>query len=70
MSRTVTLVLAALALTAVTGCDEMIQRATTQQLGPTSLQDDAGPTDKDGECVTCAKFRARPPAGVNIPPSL
>lgn len=70
MSRTVTLALAAFALFAVAGCDDMIQRAVAQQ-GPTALaEDEEGLDGKDGECGACAKFRARPPAGINIPPSL
>lgn len=70
MSRTVTLALAALALVAVSACDELTQRVVAQQ-GPGALaQDDAPAEGKEGDCATCAKFRARPPAGINVPPSL
>ena len=70
MSRTVTLALAALALTAVSGCDEVIQRAVAPHAGPTTLKEDAGPIEGNGDCGACAKFKARPPSGINIPPSL
>ncbi|WAS96508.1 hypothetical protein [Nannocystis punicea] len=70
MSRTVTLALAALALTAVSGCDELVQRAAATQAGPTALKEDAGPVDGNGDCGSCAKFRTRPPSGINAPPSL
>ncbi|MCY1008453.1 hypothetical protein OV079_23425 [Nannocystis pusilla] len=71
MSRTVTLALAALALTAVSGCDEVVQRVAAAQAGPTTLRDDAGSMEGNcSDCATRAKFRARPPAGINAPPSL
>lgn len=71
MSRTVTLALAALALTAVSGCDDLVQRAAATQGGPTALKSDEAPIDGNGgECGACAKFRARPPQGINVPPSL
>jgi hypothetical protein len=70
MSRTVTLALAAFALVAVSGCDEQVLRATQAHTGPAALKDDGGSTDAGGECVSCAKFRARPPSGINTPPRL
>lgn len=70
MSRTVTLALAAFALTAVSGCDEVVQRVAATGAGPTALRDDAGSMDNCSDCATRAKFRARPPAGINAPPSL
>ena len=71
MSRSVTLALAALALTAVSGCDDLVQRAAATHGGPSTLKEDADALEgKGGDCGACAKFRARPPAGINIPPSL
>lgn len=71
MSRTVTLALAALALVAVSACDELTQRVVAQQ-GPSALAQDDAPAEgtEGGDCYTCGKFRARPPAGINVPPSL
>jgi hypothetical protein len=70
MSRTVTLALAALALTAVSGCDDMVQRAAEAHSGPSALKQDAGSIEGNAEGATRAKFRARPPSGINAPPSL
>ncbi|MCY1054771.1 hypothetical protein [Nannocystis sp. SCPEA4] len=70
MSRTITLALAALALTAVSGCDDMVQRVAEAHSGPSALKQDAGSIEGDVEGATRAKFRARPPSGINAPPSL
>lgn len=69
MSRTITLALAALALTAVSGCDELTQRAVDAQAGSKALQAENSSTEGSGQCVTCAKFRTRPPTGINAPPA-
>ncbi|MFY0540582.1 hypothetical protein [Nannocystis pusilla] len=55
----------------MSGCDEVVQRVAATQAGPTTLRDDAGPMEGNcSDCATRAKFRARPPAGINAPPSL
>lgn len=70
MSRIITAVFVVLAVTAASGCDDMIQRVTESQ-GPSALkQDDGAIEGKGGECGSCAKFRARPPSGINAPPAL
>ncbi|HEY8377489.1 MAG TPA: hypothetical protein VIK91_13430 [Nannocystis sp.] len=70
MSRFVTLALAALTLTLASGCDEIVQRAAAAR-GPSALAQEGAPADgNEGECGACAKFRTRPPSGINVPPSL
>jgi hypothetical protein len=71
MSRTrlFALAVAALAGATLSACDPVAQVQSAAVRGGGSdvkLSEDA----EKNECVTCAKFRARPPSGINVPPSL
>lgn len=66
-ARSFALALAALAGLAASGCDALVQESVARQ-GVTELkQADAS---QEGECASCLKFKARPPSGINAPPSM
>jgi hypothetical protein len=69
-SRLFALAAAALAGATLTACDPVaqVQSAMMSRDGGSDvkLSDDA----EKNECTTCAKFRARPPSGINVPPQL
>lgn len=71
MSRTRLFALAAAALAGgmLSACDPaaQVQSAMTRGGGSDVKLSEDG---EKNECVTCAKFRARPPSGINVPPSL
>lgn len=62
------LVLAALSLTALPACEEL--RAQTRARGVDALQSVDTAADEEGksDCMTCRKWSAKPPSGVNAPP--
>lgn len=64
--KTLKLVLPALALALLPACEDLAARA--QSHGATA--DLAPPVEgtKVMECMTCRKWSARPPSGVNSPP--
>lgn len=67
-ARSSALTLAAFALAAAAaGCDPLVQQTVGRQ-GVTALQQ--ADTSQEGECESCLKFKARPPAGINAPPQM
>jgi hypothetical protein len=62
------LLLAALAVTAIPACEEL--RAQTRARGVDALQTVDPAADEEGksDCMTCRKWSAKPPSGVNGPP--
>lgn len=71
MSRSRLFAIAALALAGSTlsGCDPVAQ--VQSAVGRHAAADvQSSESEEKNECTTCAKFRARPPAGINVPPQL
>lgn len=71
MSRTRLFALAAAVLAGgmLSACDPVAQVQSAVARGggtDVALSEDA----EKNECGTCLKFRARPPSGINVPPSL
>lgn len=66
-ARLFALALAALGVT-LTGCDTVRQALGADgRGGPSELSQS---TDETDDCSACAKFKARPPVGLNAPPVL
>lgn len=68
MTRLTTLALAALTLSAVSGCDALVNAAVDGQAA-VKLADEPQAT-QEGDCASCLKFKARPPSGINAPPAM
>lgn len=70
--RLLALLVAALAGTAASGCDHLVQTAVSRQASAdvTVEQSTRMGEDEKNTCVTCAKFRTRPPSGINVPPQM
>jgi hypothetical protein len=68
-SRLFALAAAVLAGGMLSACDPaaQVQSAVSRAGGSDATLSEDG---EKNECGTCLKFRARPPSGINVPPSL
>lgn len=67
-ARLIALIALSLAGLTLTGCEDITQKAVGLG-GPQELSQGTK-SQGSGDCPVCAKFKARPPSGLNAPPML